>query len=192
MPAEILILLQKKIRFITESKKLRIGRGHSSGKQQVSLLRYVATLLPKKTPVFLVGDSEFGSIFVLRQLDQWHWFYVLRQKSNTGLWIDEQTSWQEMGSFVHQAGQSAWFQNVYLTQKEIYRVSVLIYWQIGFDGNVCSLFNMVTRGNDQRHGQRCGVIPDIRHRLSKSSKSGVGQDLAHLPLQYRLCERGKF
>ena len=51
--------------------------------------------------------------------------------SSTGLWINEQTSWQELGSFVHQAGQSAWFQSVYLTQKEIHRVSVLIYWQMG-------------------------------------------------------------
>jgi len=42
----------------------------SSAKQQVSLLRYVGTLLPPKTPVFLVGDSEFGSMAVLRQLDQ--------------------------------------------------------------------------------------------------------------------------
>lgn len=107
------------------------GRGHSSGKQQVSLLRCVGTLLPKKAPVFLVGDSEFGSILVLRQLDQWHWFYVLRQKSNTGLWINEQIGWRELGRFVDRSGQSAWFQNAYLTQKEIYPVSVLVYWQIG-------------------------------------------------------------
>jgi len=117
-------------------------RGHSSGKQQVSLLRYVGTLLPKKAPVFLVGDSEFGSILVLRQSDQWRWFYVLRQKSNTGLWLNEQTGWQELGGFVHQAGQSAWFQNAYLTQQELYPVSALIYWQIGQKEPWCLATNL--------------------------------------------------
>ncbi len=52
-------------------------RGHSCGKQQISLLKYVGTLLPKKVPVFVVGDSDFGSISVLRVLTQWLWFYVV-------------------------------------------------------------------------------------------------------------------
>jgi hypothetical protein len=37
-------------------------RGHSSGKKQISLLKHVGSLLPKKAPVFVVGDSEFGSL----------------------------------------------------------------------------------------------------------------------------------
>jgi len=104
-------------------------RGHSTGQRQVNLLKYVRSLLPAEAPVFVVGDSEFGSILVLRQLDRWHWFYVLRQKGNTGLWLNEQNDWQELGSFVEKAGQSAWFPKAYLTQQEIYPVSVLIYWQ---------------------------------------------------------------
>ena len=110
---------------------VRHVRGHSTGKQQVSLFKYVGSLLPKGAPVFLVGDSEFGSIFVLRQLDKWHWFYVLRQKTNTGLWINEQIGWRELGSFVSKPGQKAWFQKACLTQTEIYPVSALVYWQVG-------------------------------------------------------------
>ena len=117
-------------------------RGHSSAKQQVSLLRYVGTLLPPKTPVFLVGDSEFGSMAVLRQLDQWHWFYVLRQKGNTGLWLNEQTDWQTLDSFVQKAGQSAWFQKAYLTQLEIYPTSVLVYWQMAEKEPWCLATNL--------------------------------------------------
>ena len=49
-------------------------RGHSPAKQQISLLKYVKSLLPKGAPVFVVGDSEFGSISVLRQLEEWRWF----------------------------------------------------------------------------------------------------------------------
>jgi hypothetical protein len=117
-------------------------RGHSSAKQQVSLLRYVSTLLPPKTPVFLVGDSEFGSIAVLRQLEKWHWFYVLRQKSNTGLWFNEQTGWRGLGSFVQRAGQSVWFQNAYLTQQEIYPTSILVHWLIGEKEPWCLATNL--------------------------------------------------
>ena len=69
-------------------------RGHSSAKKQIELLKYVKTLLPKKVVVFLVGDSEFGSIQVMKQLNQWHWFYALRQKSNTGFRVGKCSAWQ--------------------------------------------------------------------------------------------------
>jgi DDE family transposase len=117
-------------------------RGHSSSKQQMSLLTYAGTLLPKKAPVFVVGDSEFGSIAVLRQLEQWHWFYVLRQKGNTGLWLNEQSDWQRMEDFVQQAGQSTWFPNAYLTQQEIHPTSALIHWQLGEKQPWCLATNL--------------------------------------------------
>jgi hypothetical protein len=49
-------------------------------RQQAALLKYVKGLLPNKSAVFLVGDSEFGSILVLRQLDQWHWSMLCVRK----------------------------------------------------------------------------------------------------------------
>jgi hypothetical protein len=117
-------------------------RGHSSGRQQISLLKYVGTLLPKGAPIFVVGDSEFGSILVLRQLEQWHWFYVLRQKSNTGLWLNEQSGWQRMDDLVSQAGQSSWCPTAYLTQQEIHSVSALIHWQLGEKQPWCLATNL--------------------------------------------------
>ena len=117
-------------------------RGHSTGQRQVKLLKYVRSLLPPKAPVFVVGDSEFGSIFVLRQLDVWHWFYVLRQKGNTGLWLNEQTGWQELSSFVQKAGQSVWCPKAYLAQEEMYPVSALIYWQVGEKEPWCLATNL--------------------------------------------------
>jgi hypothetical protein len=117
-------------------------RGHSSAEQQIRLLKYVGSLLPKGAPVFVVGDSEFGSISVLRQLEQWHWFYVLRQKGNTGLWLNEQTDWQPMEDFVQRAGQNAWCPKAYLTRQEIHPVSALIYWQIGEKQPWCLATNL--------------------------------------------------
>ena len=107
---------------------IRHVRGHSSAAKQILLLQYVRSLIPQKTPVFLVGDSEFGSMAVLQQLEQWRWFYVLRQKGNLGLWLDERTGWQRLDRLVQKAGQSAWCPNGYLTQTDLFPVSVLIHW----------------------------------------------------------------
>ncbi len=46
-------------------------RGHSTASQQLALLAYVRTLIPRKIPVFLVGDTEFGSVAVIEQLKKW-------------------------------------------------------------------------------------------------------------------------
>jgi hypothetical protein len=121
---------------------IRYVRGHSSGKQQVSLLKYVGSLIPQNAPVFLVGDSEFGSIAVLRQLEGWRWFFALRQKGNTGLWIDEQIGWQRIEKFVQQTGQTTWCPNSYLTQTEIYPVATLIHWQVGEKEPWCLATNL--------------------------------------------------
>ena len=69
------------------------ARGHSSALKQVALLAYVHSLIPPGSAVFLVGDCEFGSVAVLRQLDSWHWWYVLRQKSDSGVWLSDSIRW---------------------------------------------------------------------------------------------------
>jgi len=121
---------------------VRHVRGHSSAAKQLVLLKYVKSLIPQNTPVFLVGDSEFGSIAVLQQLKQWYWFFALRQKGNTGWWLDEQSGWQRLDSLVQKAGQSAWCPNGYLTQSEIHPVSVLIHWQKGEKEPWCLATNL--------------------------------------------------
>ena len=44
-------------------------------------------------PVFLVGDSEFGAVPVIRQLEKWHWNYVLRQKANHQVKLASNNTW---------------------------------------------------------------------------------------------------
>ena len=80
------------------------GRGHSGAGKQLALLAYVRSLLPKASAVFLVGDCEFGSVEVLRQLDQWHWFFILRQKSDTCIWLNPLNEWRTFASFVKKPG----------------------------------------------------------------------------------------
>jgi hypothetical protein len=59
---------------------IRTKVGHSTAHKQLALLAYVHSLVPEGTHVSLAGDSEFGSVDLLRQLDIWGWDYALRQR----------------------------------------------------------------------------------------------------------------
>jgi len=161
-------------------------RGHSSAKQQISLLKYVGTLLPKAVPVFVVGDSEFGSIAVLRQLATWHWFYILRQKGNTGLWLGEQTGWQRMDDLVSQAGHSKWCPNAYLTQQEIHPVSALIHWQIGEKQPWCLATNLPDASMTLRYYRRRMWIEEMFGDFKKHGFDLETTMLRHVPRLSRL------
>jgi hypothetical protein len=117
-------------------------KGHSSARKQLALLAYVRSLLPAGAAVFLVGDSEFGSVAVLRQLDKWHWFFALRQKADTGVWLNEQTGWQAFRSHIRRPGQRIWLGRGYLTAIEIYPVNLLICWKTGEKEPWCLATNL--------------------------------------------------
>ena len=106
-------------------------RGHSTGTTQIALLAYIKSLLPSEATVFLVGDTEFGQVKVLKQLQKWHWFYVLRQKSDTSVWLALDEQWKPFGSFIQKAGQSLWLGQREFTQNHIYTVNLLAHWQKG-------------------------------------------------------------
>jgi hypothetical protein len=120
-------------------------RGHSGAKKQIELLKYVRTLLPKKSVVFLVGDSEFGSIALMKQLNQWNWFYALRQKSNTGFRVNQHGKWQSLESFVRKSGDSFWLPKGFLTKQSAFPTSVLVYWKTGEKEPWCLATNIPNR-----------------------------------------------
>jgi hypothetical protein len=120
-------------------------RGHSTAGKQLALLAYVRKLLPKGAVVFLVGDTEFGPVEVLRQLDSWKWFYVLRQKTSTHVWLNEQQGWQDFGSFAQKAGESVWLGRGYLAESQIYLVNLLVHWEIGEKEPWCLATNLPDR-----------------------------------------------
>ena len=120
-------------------------RGHSTAGKQLALLAYVRKLAPTGAVVFLVGDTEFGPVEVLRQLDTWSWFYVLRQKTSTHVWLNEQQGWQDFGSFVQKAGQSVWLGRGYLAESQIYPVNLLAHWKTGEKEPWCLATNLPDR-----------------------------------------------
>jgi hypothetical protein len=117
-------------------------RGHSTATTQLTLLTYVRGLLPKGFPVLLVGDSEFGPVEVLRQLDQWGWDYVLRQKTSVHVCLAQDTEWHKFGSWVLKPGQSRWLGKGLLTESEIYPVYLLVHWAMGEGHPWCLVTNL--------------------------------------------------
>ena len=78
-----------------------------------------------------MGDSEFGSVELMRHFNQWGWEYVLRQKGRTCLSAQESEVWQRFDALVQQPGQSAWLVDVHFTQRFAFPVNLLAYWQPG-------------------------------------------------------------
>lgn len=121
------------------------SRGHASARKQRALLSYVYTLVPPQSAVLIVGDSEFGAVEVLRQLEAWGWHYVLRQKSShlvsapsTALLaalspgpLPAALAWQPLGHLITQAGHGSWLADVALTQLHAQRTNLLLHWQPG-------------------------------------------------------------
>jgi hypothetical protein len=110
---------------------VKSSRGHSSAYKQRALLAYVHGLIPAKTEVILVGDSEFGEIVVQKLLKKWHWRYVLRQKGRYLVRQAGQVSFQRLDSLVSKPGQHIWLSNCELTIKYAYPVNLLAYWKPG-------------------------------------------------------------
>jgi len=142
-------------------------KGHSTAWKHLALLAYVRKLLPKGAAVFLVGDTEFGPVEVLRQLDRWGWFYVLRQKTRTHIWLDERQGWQKFGSFVQQPGDSCWLGSGYLAESEIYPVNLLAHWEKGNDEPWCLATNLPDRSLTLRYYGRRMWIEEMFGDLKK-------------------------
>jgi len=146
---------------------VKAARGHSSAAKQLALLNYVRQLLPLHAVVFLVGDCEFGAVEALAWLDRWHWYYVLRQKSDTGLWFDQQSKWKPFGGFADQSGESHWLGHGYLTAKNIYPTNLLIHWQLGEDEAWCLATNLPDREMTLRYYRRRMWIEEMFGDLKK-------------------------
>ena len=110
---------------------VRCAKGHSSARKQLALLAYVRRLIPEDVPVFLVGDSEFGAVPVIRQLGKWYWVYVLRQKANHQVKLTSSDTWQRLGDLIQNPGQSIWLGSALLTATHAYPVNLLAHWKKG-------------------------------------------------------------
>ena len=105
------------------------ARGHSTTIKQVSLLKYIHSLVPIDAQVELVGDCEFGRVDLARQADAWQWSYALRQKGNTRVCILQTAlAWCRLGSLVTQRDKLIWYDHALITFKHLYHARLAVYW----------------------------------------------------------------
>lgn len=112
---------------------IRAKQGHSTVRKQVALMVYIHSLVPEDVHISLVGDSEFGNVDLIRQLDDWGWDYALRLKSNRrfmpyGVWrllrLDQQRP---------APGEMRWLGRVNLTASNPYITNLVFYQARGED-----------------------------------------------------------
>jgi len=106
-------------------------RGHSTALVQLALLRSVHALKPAGVRVVLVGDSEFGSVAIIRQLRGWRWGYVLRQKGSHYVRCQGSRHWQPFSQLLSRPGQSVWWAHGFLTRQWRSPTGLLAYWAKG-------------------------------------------------------------
>lgn len=105
------------------------ARGHSSAATQLALLRYAHKLAPPQVGVLLVADTEFEDGDVQKQLQDWGWRYVLRQKPTNLVYVDRQ--WRPFRSLISKPGTSVWVTAARLTRKHQIKTNLLAYWKPG-------------------------------------------------------------
>lgn len=108
---------------------IRSAKGHSSGTKQVALLSYVQQLVPPEVMVVVTGDTEFTPLQAL--LEEWAWFYVLRQKGSFLYRQDAADEWQHLHTLVANPGERVWLTRIELTQKHRHPCNCLAYWRRG-------------------------------------------------------------
>lgn len=111
---------------------IRSAKGHSSERKQAALLKYVYEMMPSAVTVVVTGDSEFTPLQAL--LEQWGWYYVLRQKGSHLLRQDITAEWQRVDSVVNNPGERFWLPEVELTKKHRHGCNFLGYWRRGETG----------------------------------------------------------
>ncbi len=106
-------------------------KGHSSSYKQRALLGYVRRLMPDGAAarVSVLGDSEFGAVAVMRQLEEWGWYYVLRQKCNH--LVREEKAWEPLGELIERAGQTRWMGNAFLSRLHAHQTNMVLHWKRG-------------------------------------------------------------
>jgi hypothetical protein len=109
----------------------RGSRGGVAIKKQVALLRYVKRLIPTKSKVWIIADSGFQYVSLLRWIRQQGWHFVIRQTGhNLVRWAG--AGWVKLVDLPLQEGQTRYLGWVRLTEKHDYgRVSLVLHWEVG-------------------------------------------------------------
>ena len=152
-------------------------KGHVAVSDQIALLQQIRWLLPAQATVWLLGDTEFENVQLLRWLRRRGWHFVVRQRGCIKVWRTGQ-GWRRIDAFALQPGQTQVIGWVRLTEK--YNAGwywLVLHWATGEDDP----WYLVTDVADQR------VIRRYRRRMwieeMFGDMKGHGFDLEATQLQ---------
>lgn len=106
-------------------------KGHVGVGAQLQLFKYVYTLLPRGSKVWVMGDAGFESVHLLCWLRRQGWAFVIRQNGRTTVrWKDK--DWVKLNQLAIQEGQTRTIGWVRLTQKhDVGWFFLVLYWEKG-------------------------------------------------------------
>lgn len=103
-------------------------KGHITAAEQIALLRTVLPLLPADGTVWLMGDSGFQSVPLLRWLGRQGWHFVIRLSGQPKIWQPGK-SWQKLAHLPLKPGQTQTLGWVRLTNKHNYGwLWLVLHW----------------------------------------------------------------
>ena len=123
-----------KKRTLPLSWSVRRGRkGHTQAAEQLALVKKARQILPKQAEIWLVGDTEFQAVALLRWLRRQNWHFVIRQRGSTLVCFRGQ-DWVKINALALQPGQTRVIGWVRLT--DLHNAGwywLILHWDTGQD-----------------------------------------------------------
>lgn len=105
-------------------------KGHVTVKAQKALLERLRPLIKAETEVWVLGDSGFGQVGLMRYLDGHRWNYVLRL---SGQYKVRRGDWHRLCDSGLLEGQTRYTGAVELTEKHAFETHLVMHWAKGED-----------------------------------------------------------
>ncbi|MCA9973815.1 MAG: transposase, partial [Anaerolineales bacterium] len=92
------------------------GRGHTTAQEQIALFGQIRFLIPASADVWVIGDTEFQHVPLLRWIRRRGWHFVIRQQGRIKVYRAHQ-SWRPIKSFSLAQGETRVIGWVRVTEK---------------------------------------------------------------------------
>lgn len=108
-------------------------RGHTTVEKQLQLFKYLRPYLPKRSEIWVVGDTEFQSVHLLRWFYRQGWHFVIRQQGkNKVRWRNQE--WIKLNELALEPGQTRYIGWVRLTEThDAGWYWLILHWEVGED-----------------------------------------------------------
>jgi hypothetical protein len=108
-------------------------KGHIKAEEIIALFDYVAQLLPENSQIWVVGDTGFQSVQLLRWFMRRHWHFVIRQQGRIKVYRAGH-DWCKLNHFALDEGETRFVGWVRLTEKHNAGwFWLILHWERGED-----------------------------------------------------------